>query len=196
MPGLVSGEQLRRLLRTNLVKDLGPPDLRLENPHEDVPYLVDHQAVPRLPGLWGYSRYLILHRQDRRRLDESVDTASVRIHHLPGPLADGLVVGPGAGLQPESPHHLVLVHRRRPHHLRPASRSPQAVVFHVPELVLGSNEALGEKRVALAGGPDVRNAVAVPVHVHGGFQSRKGDLSAQGRDRCFQLIKTYHAALR
>jgi hypothetical protein len=39
----------------------------------------------------------------------------------------------------------------------------------MPELVLGGHEALGEKRIGFAGGPDVRDAVAVTIHFYGGF---------------------------
>ena len=132
-----------------------------------MPYFVDNQPVPRLPRFGRHSGQLVLHRQDRARLDECVNTFGVAVHHPFGPLSDGLIIGSSAGLQTELPHHLVLVQRRWPHHLRPPSDSPEAVVLHVPEAVLSGHEALGEKSVAFAACTDVGNAVAVAVDLHG-----------------------------
>ena len=82
-------------------------------------------------------------------MNEGVHAGGVGVKDILGVGVHDLVVGFGAGLQPEPAHHDVLGHRLPAHGLRPAARSPAAVVFHVPQPVLGRHEPLGEKGVYL-----------------------------------------------
>ena len=45
----VARQQLGSLLRAERLQQLCPPELRLEDAHQDVPSLEDREAVPRLP---------------------------------------------------------------------------------------------------------------------------------------------------
>ena len=80
-----------------------------------------------------------------------------------------------------------------------AAAAPETVVLHVPEPVLGGNEALGEEGIVLVFGPDVGDAQFVAVYLNLSLEvpqiqgpGEVGDRRLQFGDADF--AHTYHAA--
>ena len=125
-------------------------------------HLVGDQSVPWLPGLGLQSGDAVLHRQGVAAIDEGVHPCSVGVKHALGMGVHDLVVGLGAGLQPEPAHHLILAHRLLANGFRPAARPTAPVVLHVPQPVLGRDEPLCEEGVQLGFGLHVRYPEFIP----------------------------------
>ena len=125
--------------------------------------LVDNKAVPGLPLLRLDSCDGVLGGQRVRAVNEGVDAFGVGVEDHAGVTVHGGVVGLGAGGQAEAAHELVLLQRAVADGLGPAPAAAKPVVLHVPEAVLGSDEALGKESVALAFGADVGYAQVVAV---------------------------------
>ena len=163
MARFVAWEELSGLLRPHGANHAGPPYLGLEDAHEDVAHLVDNKAVPGLPLLRLDSCDGVLGGQRVRAVNEGVDAFGVGVEDHAGVAVHCGVVGPGAGGQAEAAHELVLLQRAIADGLGPAPAAAKPVVLHVPEAVLGSDEALGEESVSLAFGADVGYAQVVAV---------------------------------
>ena len=71
----------------------------------------------------------------------------------------------------EAAHELVLLEGTVADGFSPPAGGPQAVVFHVPEAILGRYEALSEEGVVLVFGLDVGDAEVVAVDFDLGFQA-------------------------
>ena len=148
MAWLVSWENQGHLFRSQLAGHLGPPDLGLKNPHQDVPHFVHHQPVPRLPGFGADTGDAILYRKRLGGLDKSVNPLCVGVEHQPGITRGGPVVLFGAVHQPEPAHQNVLVDCPLSHDLRPPAAASAPVVFHLPQPVLGREKTLGKNASA------------------------------------------------
>ena len=126
-------------------------------------HLVYDEAVPRLPRFGFDVGDGVLGRQHIISVDERVDPGGVGVEHHAGMVVHGGVVGLSAGDEAKAAHQLVLLDGAVANGLGPAAAASQAVVFHVPEAVLGRNVALGQKSVVLVLRADMGNAEVVAV---------------------------------
>ena len=191
----VARQQLGGLLRAERPKQLFPPELGLEDAHQDVSPLVHGETVPRLPPV----RRVVDERElggQRSRVDEGVDAGRVCPQHGPSLVVQVLVVEPDRRADLEPAHLHVLLQGVRARVLRPSAIGQQAVVLHVPQPVLGRGEGLAEEGVVGRAGPDVRNPVGVavdvdralqPVHGHGPGELRNGLLEVSS-GQCHALL--------
>ena len=113
-------------------------------------------------------------------VDEGVDAGGVCVEDHAGVSVHGGVVGLRAGSEAEAAHELVLFQSAVADGLGPASAAAQAVVLHVPETVLGGDEALGEESVVLVFSLNVGDAEVVTVDLDLALQSVK--LQGAGED--------------
>ena len=165
--------QVRGEPRPELADEARAPELHLPRAHLHVPDLEDGEAFPRSPGLGPRAEELELDGPDLRGLEEGVDTGRVCLEHRARFRGRPLVVDAGAPVEPEPARQHVLGDARFAHELCPSPARPPAVVLHVPEPILGVDEALGEERVVGGPGPRVGNALVVPPDVDGSRQTTK-----------------------
>ena len=170
MARLVPREQAASLFGTHGPHHSGPPNLGFKDTHEDVADLVDHQTVPRLPRLRPYARNGVFRRQRVRAVNKRIDPSGVSVKHHARVVVHDFVVGLGAGHETKAPHELVLLQCAVSDSLGPPAAAAQAVVLHLPQPVLGGDEALGEKRIVYVSSPDVGDAKFVPVYLDLVFQ--------------------------
>ena len=178
LAGLIARGQQGRLFRPQFPHQLGAPGLGFEDAHKDVAHLEDHQAVPGLPGLGVYAGNGVFDGEitlGGGGFNPGVDAGGVGVHQLAGVGVDRAVVRLGAVHQAEAAHHYVLVQGGLPNDLGPAAAAPSPVVFHLPEAVLGGEEALDEEGVGLIGGAGVGNAPGVAVDFGRGGKARQGN---------------------
>ena len=93
----------------------------------------------------------------------------------------------GHAPQAERAHEAVRLERIRAEDLGEAPRADAPVHLHLPEPVLGVDEAEREVRVLERGGVDVRDAVAVAQHLDGRAEAGERDLAARHRQRLAQI---------
>ena len=161
--GGVVGDDLSGLIDTELVDEACPPQLALEDAHQDVADLEDGEAVLGPPRVRRHPRYAELDGELSRRLDEGAHPSRVCIEHRSCfGVEDGQVHLDG-GPDPEPAHQLVLLDGAVADHLRPPAVGHPPVVLHVPESVLRGGEALAEEGVVGRTGADMRYPVRVPV---------------------------------
>ena len=183
----VARQQLCRPARTERVQQLRPPQLRLEDAHQDVPTLEDGQAVPRLPPL----RLVFYQRElggQRPGVDEGVDSGRVGVQHRPRLVVQVLVVEPDRRTDLEPAHLDVLLQGVGARVLGPSAVGQQSVVLHVPQPVLGRREGLPEEGVAGGAGPHVGNPVGVAVDVDRALQPVHGRGPGELRDCLLEAL--------
>ena len=159
----------------------GAPELHLPGPHLDVPDLEDGEAVRRRPRLGAEVEELELDRPGLGRGDEGVDAGRVRVEHRARLGRRDLVVDAGAPLEPEAPGERILRHADLADQLRPAPGRPAAVVLHVPEPILGVDEALREERVVDGPGPRVGDALGDLARLDGAGEAAGAGGSSSDR---------------
>ena len=143
--------------------------------------------MPRQPRFGAGIEKLVFDRQRTSGANEGVDAIGVGFEHRLGVIARHGEIRLGGPLHTEGPHQAVFPEPRPAGELRPAAERPVAVVVHVPEPILGRDEALGEERVVDRGRPDVRNAPAVAHDIHGLFQTGQTDRRCQVRQRRLEI---------
>ena len=166
LPRLVAREQLRGAGRTQRRRYARPPQLHRVRAHRRVAHLEHGQALPRRPGLRPSIENGVLDRKGHGRIDERVHTGGVGVKHGARLAGGRLVVGLRRTLEAHPAEQAVLRQRRLPRELGPSAQHPVPVVVHVPEPVLRCCKSLGEERVRLVLGPDVRDAPPVTEHGH------------------------------
>ncbi len=138
-----------------------------------MPNLEYQKALPGLPRFWRQAGYPVLDWQRLGSGDERVYTGSVGIQHFSRFRLAALVIGFGAGFQPKAAEKHIVVDRGGAYNLCPPSRAPAPVIFHLPQPVLSSDEALGQPGVFCVGCLHVGNAQLVAEHLYGLAKSEK-----------------------
>jgi hypothetical protein len=89
--------------------------------------------------------------------------------------------------QTQRAHEAVGIEGARPEHLGEPARADAPIHLHLPQPVLGVDEAQGEMRVLERGGVDMRDAVAVAQHLDLSAQAGELDLAFGLRQRLPQV---------